>query len=84
MPPNHRLDDLDEIIRVVGLVLVGGFCAVGATGRERRERDLARVTRVAEVAQLRRRLENLVSQVLRHSGGHLGDDVALLLAELRA
>ncbi len=49
---NHRLDNLDEIVRIVGLVLVGGFCVVGAHWREGRERDLARVTRVAEVAQL--------------------------------
>ncbi len=49
---NHRLDELDDIVRIAGLVLVGGFCVVGARWRERRERDLARVTRVAEVAQL--------------------------------
>ncbi len=47
-----RLDDFEQLVRLVGLVLVGGFCVVGATWRERRERDLARVTRVAEVAQL--------------------------------
>ncbi|HEX2274541.1 MAG TPA: PP2C family protein-serine/threonine phosphatase [Acidimicrobiales bacterium] len=49
---NHRLDNFDQLVRITGLVLVGGFCVVGAHWRERRERDLARVTRVAEVAQL--------------------------------
>ena len=49
---HHRLDTLPQIVRIVGLVLVGGFCVVGAHWRERRERDLARVTKVAEVAQL--------------------------------
>jgi sigma-B regulation protein RsbU (phosphoserine phosphatase) len=49
---HHRLDDLDQVVLVIGLVLVGGFCVVGANWRERRERDLARVTKVAEVAQL--------------------------------
>lgn len=49
---DYRLDNVDEIVRIAGLVLVGGFCVVVANWRERRERDLARVTRVAEVAQL--------------------------------
>jgi sigma-B regulation protein RsbU (phosphoserine phosphatase) len=49
---NHRLDDFDHLAGIAGLVLIGGFCVVGARWRERRERDLARVTRVAEVAQL--------------------------------
>ena len=49
---HHRLDTLDQVVRIVGLVLLGGFCVMGAHWRERRERDLARVTKVAEVAQL--------------------------------
>lgn len=49
---DHRLDNFDQLVRITGLVLVGGFCVVGAHWRERRERDLARVTKVAEVAQL--------------------------------
>jgi sigma-B regulation protein RsbU (phosphoserine phosphatase) len=49
---HHRLDNFDQVVRIAGLILVGGFCVVGAHWRERRERDLARVTRVAEVAQL--------------------------------
>lgn len=49
---HHRLDTLAQVVRIVGLVLVGGFCVIGAHWRERRERDLARVTKVAEVAQL--------------------------------
>ncbi len=41
------------------------------------------------LASLRKRslegaLEGLVSEVLRHAGGHLDDDLALLLAEVRA
>ena len=49
---HDQLGTLSHAVRLVVLVVVGGFLVVAAHWRERRERDLKRVTKVAEVAQL--------------------------------
>ncbi|MDQ4132550.1 MAG: serine/threonine-protein phosphatase [Actinomycetota bacterium] len=46
-----RLDELNEVIRLVGIAVVGGMCVLGALWQERRERAFQQVTRVAEAAQ---------------------------------
>jgi sigma-B regulation protein RsbU (phosphoserine phosphatase) len=74
----HHLDRGDRL-----LLYTDGL--VEARSRDRRFFELAPEV----LASLGRRgldtaLENLVAQVLRHSGGRLDDDLALLLAELRS